>query len=257
MEQIKMNMRSAVLAVESAVNSGKDSLIINSEFGVIGIEFNGFSIGNSLHPAIVFPWKEAPDTDWALKNADKTLDYYASIDIIYSEISDHLAIIEALTRCMFLNLGCKYPDDGIIDAAVLTYIKYYDDKELTVNSLVHEFTHNHLNIIARNMDDVVVVVRELIENRISVANSIITKSNEFFNEYKNNTQIIGEFYDKYCEKLFSIALYSNDEQKKEIEKTSNNLTNFELTEKVCRPTTLTDAIFMSANIKIQETKNTY
>lgn len=232
---IKMNMRASVLYVESLVNAGKNALILNSEFGIIGIEINGFSTGNPLHPTIVFEWKDAPNTDWALKNANKTVDYYAAIDIIGSEISDHLAIVEALTRCMFLNLGCKNVDDDIIDAAVSVYINYYDDIKLTVNSLVNEYAHHHMNIIARNMDDVTAVIRELIQNRISVADKIITKSDELFNEYKKDTQVIGEFNDEYCQQLFAIALYANDEQKKAVNRAASNLITFELTEKVQRP----------------------
>lgn len=233
---IKMNMRTAVMYTESMINSDKSGFFINTDFGGrIGIEVNAFADNKPLHPTVVTLWKDAPGTNWCRMNSKEDCDFYAAIDQGESELINHLAVIEALTKCTFMRLGCINITDDIIDAAVAIFVTNYDNDQITINSLEDEILSTSVNGIARKMGCVQELARELIEARVSSANRVFQRSTEIMNRYKETSKIIGEFYDKYCEQLFSIALYANDEQRKAADIMSANLINFELSEKVMKP----------------------
>lgn len=251
--QIKMNMREAVLYAEAQFNDGINAFFINSEFGKIGIEANGCSLNNPLHPTLAFTWKTAPETDWTIANKNTIADYYVSVDIVKSNLSDHLAIIEALSRCMFINLGCQEINDGIIDAAISSFVNYYDEKELTVNALQDEYEKCNLNMICRRNDAVKIILRELIENRSNTATIVREESIKLLEEYKSTSQIVGEFSDAYCEQMFAISLYANSEQQKSVDAVSNKLINFEIEERKVKTDTFI-AAKMCVGVVTRKTK---
>ena len=237
---IKMNMRTAVMYTESMINAEKSGFFINTDFaGRIGIEINAFVDSKPLHPTVVTSWKDAPGTNWCKNNSKEDCDFYAAIDQGESDLLNHLAVIDALARCAFMDLGCINITDDIIDAAVSVFVTNYDNDQITINALEDEILNTTVNAIARRMGCVQELARELIETRMASANRVFQRSTEIMNRYKETSKIIGEFFDKYCEQLFSIALYANDEQRKATDLMSANLINFELSEKVMKPSQIT------------------
>lgn len=230
---VKMNMRSAVLYVTSQVNDGKTGFFLTTEFGKIGVEVNSSPQVDPLHPVIVIPWQQSPETVWALTNKDADADYYVSINIFQTEVADHMAIIEALSRVMLKDGGFDDPEDNIIQAMILCYMQNYDEVNVTVNSMVSDYTSTHmgpaLGLLSKSkmFAPVQIVVREMFQQKIAAGDDVIQMGTELLRMYKNSGKIDANyFFDNYCEEVFGIFLYARMKQERNLESTLQNIINF-------------------------------
>lgn len=231
-QMIRMNMRSAVLYAESQINSGKEGFFVNTEFGKVGVEINPFHDIDPFHPAVVLPWEESPETLWAIKSRNIDADYYLGINIFETEVSDHMAIIEGFTMVMMMNSGFTNIQDNIINAAVSSYINNYDERNITINAMSHDYIITHMNTMAKGMKSVQMIVRELFQQKIDAGKDVIEIGSDLLKSYKDSGKIPeGFFNDKYCEEIFGIMIYANMKQEKNVSTVLSNIINFNIEEK--------------------------
>lgn len=230
---IKMNMRSAVLAATAQINNGKRGFFLTTEFGEIGVEVNASTQIDPLHPTIILPWQQSPETMWTVANKNTDADYYASINIFETEVADHMAIIEALSRVMLKDGGFDDVPDNIIQAMIICYMRNYDGVNVTINSMVSDYVSTHmgpaLGIISKTkmFEPVEIVVREMFQQKISAGTDVIDMGEELLKVYKSSGKIDPDyFFDKYCEEVFGIFLYARMKQEKSLEATLQNIVNF-------------------------------
>lgn len=224
LSQIPMRIRTAVQAVEKELNRGSKGTIINTEFGMLGIEFHDVKGGmmiDPLHPVNIVPWSESPGTFWVKSNRKENLDYYVNIDIYNSSITDHLAVIEALSRVMMMRLGFNDPNEKIINAMVTCFTTNYDEVDETVDTLSDEYMFNYMGQFIRKRADVNLVVREMIMNKQELAKEVI-KIGEMLCEQVSRDE--NSFYDLYSKQIWGIYLYALQEEQQSLSHKVKNLT---------------------------------
>ena len=213
-KQVNMDIRNAVSYTEVQISHGVGAFFVDCEFGRVCIDTNPFDETNPAHPCLVTRWKEAPDTKFASAKSGENADFYAAIDIYGSMVSDHLTIIEAFTRCMFMHLGFTGIDDFIIDAAVFTFVNNYDSFTVNINMMEREFRKNHLKGMVKRDKAVQAVIRELFQRKITMSEKILIKSMIMLEKYlQANPGQETVFYDTYCKELFGLIIYANNEAK--------------------------------------------
>lgn len=226
-KQVKMDIRSAVNYTEAQISHGIGAFFVDCEFGRVCIDTNPFADTNPIHPCLVTTWKEAPDTKYASAKSSENADYYAAIDIYNSMVSDHMTIVEAFTRCIFMHLGFTNLDDFIIDTAVFMFIDNYDVFTLNLNMIEREFRKNHLRSIPRKDKVIQALVRELFQRKITMAENIATKSRVLLDQHlKANPAQDTVFYDQYCKELFGLILYANNEAKENADRSYRLLVDY-------------------------------
>lgn len=232
--QSKMGIRSAVSYAEAQIMSERKGFFVNSEFGRIAFECNGFVDNSPLHPVVIMPWTEAPGTQWAKAQQNEDCQMYISIDTYDSELSDHLTVIEAMSRAMFMSLGFEdsIPDE-VVDAAVQIYIQNYDSLVLTINEMEDEFFRNHVNWFRGTMapnktkDLIHVLVKELFTIRLDAANRIVAKARTLVEDCIRTGKVSEDtFQDDYSKEIYGLLLYINGNQKEQAELLENRLEDF-------------------------------
>lgn len=211
---VALDMRTAVNYAEVQMLQGVGAFFVDTDFGRICIETNAFNKVNPVRPVAVFPWSEAPDTNFAVERKDDSADWWASVDIYGAQLTDHLSIIEVFTRAMFMHLGYTDIEESIVDAAVYMYVTAYDPFSINVNAMEREFRRSHLKPLrlhgakSRVMQ---AVVRELFIRKIEAAERVYQRSHKQLAVYMKENKTT--FFDEYCQGLFGIILYANYEQK--------------------------------------------
>lgn len=209
--QITMDMRTAVNATEVEILRHNGGFFIDTDFGRVCIETNADKSINPVHPVSVVPWSEAPDSSFATDKCEhEQADYWASINIFGSPITDHLSIIEIFVRMMFHSLGITEMNDDLIDAAVYLYVASYDSYSININMIEKEFRKNHLRRINRaNKQVMQSIIRELFLKKIEAAERVYRQSEKLLKQYLEDGKREVNFYDEFCKELFGIILYAN------------------------------------------------
>lgn len=225
LSQIPMRIRTACEALEKELHRGNKGTIINTEFGILGVEFHEvgrMTMIDPLHSASVTTWSDAPGTFWVKSMKNHNADFYVCIEIYKSRLHDHLAIIEGLSRAMFFKLGFDDPTDKIINAAVECFTMNYDEVDETVESLADEYMDNYMSMFYRKRPDVKVVVREMIETKQLLSREVLRSAEQLSKEFQrsNDTSI---FYDHYSEVIWGIYLYTLYEDQNSLSTKIKNL----------------------------------
>lgn len=233
-KQSKMGIRSAVSYAEAQLLSGHKGFFVNSEFGRIAFECNGFVNNSPLHPIVIVNWQDAPGTSWCKLQQGEDCQYYVSIDAYDSELSDHLAVVEAFSRAMFMSLGFgdTVPDE-VVDAAVQIYVQNYDETVLTINEMEEEFFNNHVNFfrgtmaINKTKDLIHVLVKELFQIRLDAANKIVNRAVTLVDDCIRSGKVSeSSFQDVYSKEIYGLLLYLNGSQKAAAKELENRLEDF-------------------------------
>ena len=213
--QVTMDIRTSVSYTEVEILRKSGGFFVDTDFGRVCIETNADADINPVHPVTVLPWAEAPSTSFAVDRCDgDAADYWASINIFGSPISDHLSIIEIFIRMMYMSLGFDNLDDDLVDASVYLFVASYDSYSINVNMIEKEFRRNHLkHLSSRNKKVMVSVIREMFLQKISAAEKIYKASEKLLQKYMADESREVRFYDEFCKELFGIILYANNRVK--------------------------------------------
>jgi hypothetical protein len=226
---VKMNIRSAVLYSEVQINSTKDldGFFIETEFGKVGMEINPSQMIDPFHPVMLLTWQQSPDTPWALANKSAIADYYVAINIFGSTTMDHMAIIEAFSRVMLKDSGFGDPDDNIIQAMISCYMNNYDCQTVTINMLVSDYIHTHMNMVPvkdKIMLPVQSLVREVFQQKIDAGADVLSFGNDLYRLYKDNGELPEtNFIDSYSEDIFKIFLYAKMKKERNLDDIIRNI----------------------------------
>lgn len=214
---LTMDIRTAVSATEVEILRNNGGFFIDTDFGRVCIETNADKSINPVHPVTVVPWSEAPDSPFAVDKCENDqADYWASINVFGSQITDHLSIIEIFIRMMFHSLGITDTGDDLVDAAVYLYVASYDSYSININMIEKEFRKNHLRKIKRGNKQVMQsIIRELFLKKIESAERVYRQSEKLLKQYLEDDKREVNFYDEFCRELFGIILYANRRVKEE------------------------------------------
>lgn len=225
---IRMNIRSAVLYVESQINKGNFAMFVNTEFGKIMFEGNTNSRDvDPIHPAVVVPWEQAPRTFWVLQNKEKDADIYVSVDIYEEEAEDHMSIIEGFVRSLLMMSGFSNPRDQVVFALVLSFMDNYDEKKILISRLADDYMHCHMNKFVRQCDSVNVVVTEMFQQKVDAARMVMNMANLIFDQYVATSKIDADaFNDNFCKEVYAMFLYMQLHNERKIDGIKQNIVEF-------------------------------
>lgn len=227
--QVSMDLRTSVNYTEVQILNNNGAFFVDTEFGVVCVETNAFKEIDPTRTVTVLPWSEAPSTNFASDRCEETADWWASVDIYNSHITDHLSIIELFIRAMFLSLGFDNVEEAVIDASVYLFIASYDSFSININMIEREFRKNHLQSlrVGRKKQKVIQsIMRDLFTRKIDDADKIYQRSEALLESYIRSSDSEIRFYDEFCKELFGIILYANNEVKEEAKRSHKRLVDF-------------------------------
>lgn len=176
-KQVAMDIRNAVNYVEAQIGRGEGAFFINTKYGKICIEINPFPNVSSVRPVTVTLWEKRPTTKFITAHPDEKAAFYCGIDIYGTLVADHFAVVEALTRCMYIAAGFE-ADADMVFAAVMAYADAYDPYHITPQALTRDFIRNHMRKIhgqKRAIMEPVIMEMYAAKSRIADMINAITK----------------------------------------------------------------------------------
>ena len=207
MRMNRLGLKEMIEHIESSIINGEEDIAINTEFGRLVVEVDHDNYGPETN-VVIDDWSFAPaSTKLNYSISGFKADYYVCICNPVSTLSLHLKVVEAVYRIMFKHILSIDVDEAIVDAAIMIHRHDIENKSLTVNSLVNDFTKNVMSRFIRNNDMVQWLVRDHFERKLSDAKLIIEAGCELFD--KEYSILWQNFIhpDEYNRKMFGLILY--------------------------------------------------
>lgn len=225
---ITMNIRSAVLYVESQINKGNYTMMVNTDFGRVCFEGNTqANTMDPIHPALVVSWEQAPRTFWVLQNKDQEADYYMEIDVYGNESVDHMSIVEGFIRALLMKSGFSNPRDPVVYGMVLSFIDNYDEKKVLISRLTEDYMNCHMSFFNRQNASINLVVTEMFQQKVESGRMIISMGNIMLEQYMLAGKLTDEvFNDEFCKEVYGILLYMQVHNEKKVSDTKQNIVGF-------------------------------
>lgn len=169
-----VDIPTAVRIIEKYIKAGEYGFFVETDFGRVAVEitYEEFDRNNQIH---VCAWSDAPATGWCLDNRDEQADVYVNVGLRVknSDMATHLRVVEAVTRVAMSHFMGHNLSQEKVDAGIISYVRYVDENEPTLNALEEEFCKVNLPIITRRNEIVRDLVRQNIKNRIRNAENEI------------------------------------------------------------------------------------
>lgn len=209
---IPKDIRSAVYYAEKKLAKGIGGFFINTEFGRICVEANPSKKVSPINPCTVTRWGDPLQTKFVKAHADESADFYCGIDIYGEPMTDHLAIVEAFTRAMFMFIGLNATDDEIATAANI-FIDNFDEDELQVDPerLTLEFYRKHLR---RHRKAALKMLPMISEYYVTKVGRVMELTGDARRRIAEHLRFYPEdrdvFNDSYCQEIYGILLLIED-----------------------------------------------
>lgn len=203
------NMEEAVTYAENMINSSNPrGFFMRTEFGKIAVE-----CWKNLDPDVkveVNTWNNAPATKWALCHSNRPCDYHILISKGKTAFATHVRVIEAMTRCMLMEIIDGEIPEEILDAAMKLYINDIDLYVPNLNELENNYAIHNLNMIVRNNDSVRDLVRDVIRRRDIAASTVIGRGRKLASIDRRgwNPSTIYDFDHGYCRDMVYVIMYA-------------------------------------------------
>lgn len=194
-ENRPVDIETAVEMIMLGMNSISDGIVINSDFGILAIEFVT-SVFDPMDPVYVDYWHSAPNSDWCIRHRNIHADIYLQIGVNdkNSRKWNHLVAVSAIHKAMFLKMKNMEAPRELIDAAVICYNESYHKYHYTMNWLEEEFMKTNMSFLNYSNNTIRAIIRDNFEMRIKLAKQLIDsnrKGKENLLFYHPNLTIYG------------------------------------------------------------------
>lgn len=208
---VLFDIESAVLFTENAINASSNGFFIKTEFGKIAIESNPKGI-ECYDTITINAWECAPATRWALKHSHCNCDFHVIIEKGRRNFVTHARVVEALTRCMLMQIFKQDIPEDIVDAGIKVYMGDVDHHIPPINEIENEYAHTRLNMVVRNDSQVRELVRDIIERRIIAADKVLDIGRQLSDVNRNgwNPSMINDYEFGYKRDIMYVILYATE-----------------------------------------------